>query len=249
MLKYIIILIAIVIFIYSYSVNINQSNENFSWTSNWTKLDHITRKNNDCNPINIESIDDKYLIWTVPSSCENGLPHTRYDNVIVLPNNLPFYIKTNVIEHEKIHLHQRKNEEKWKAFYKSYWKYEIYKKHPINMPLEIIEKRRSNPDTDANIWACWNEKWWSVPIYNDIDDLHLSNISIKWWNIDTNQISAYPPNEWIDFFGNSLPQAEHPHEISAVFISQYIKNNKQIMSEAMKLLVDNWNFEKETFIF
>lgn len=237
-MRTIIIIILIIIIIINIITVKNISNENFSWNAKWSKMDKYVRKNNDCNPITIKHLND-YEIWTVPSSCEDGLPHTRYKNVIAMPINYSGDYD-NTIEHELVHLHQRKNLNKWYDFYSKYWKFERYPEN--NVPKEFIDNRRSNPDTIDSIYMIFSNKWLVIPIYNNNS---IKNASIIFYNINTKETLTQPPQEWIDFFGYT-PQSEHPHEISANYIVSYIKNNK-ISSNAMQLLIDRWNFTNKDF--
>jgi hypothetical protein len=109
------------------------------------------------------------------------------------------------------------------------------------MPKELIELRRSNPDTDGYPWACWKNNYWSVPIYILSDDPKLYRINMKWYNVKDNTIDDKPPKEWIDFFGDNNPQNEHPNELSAVYISNYIKD-KNIISKAMEILINVFKY-------
>ena len=245
------------------------------WSSNWTKLDFKARENGDCKPI--KKIYEKLgltesWIYTVPNSCENGLPHTRNHNVIAIPNNLSFIEVPRTIRHEKIHLNQRLYQNKWKEFYKTYWNYEIFVKPHDKMPNELITMKRANPDTNDIPFARWNNKWWSVPVYKNNDDLEFKNCILKWWNEETNEIQLNPPKEWTDFFGSfgtsfyDISQMEHPHEISATYLENknspiyqfnlysiydYLsnifigKNRANDNIPAKKILFDKWNIETE----
>jgi hypothetical protein len=220
--------------------NFRNENENFSWNKKWSKMDRKVRENKNCNPIKITNLHN-YKIWTMPQSCEDGLPHTRYKDVIAMPENYSGDYN-NTIEHELIHLHQRKNLNKWYDFYSKYWNFEIYPEK--NIPSEFIDIRRSNPDTIDSIWVVYLKKWLIIPIYNEENT--IKNASIIYYNIHTKEKLIYPPQEFTDFFGYT-PQSEHPHEISANYIVSYIKKNK-ISSKAMQLLIDRWDFKKKDFI-
>lgn len=244
------------------------------WSSDWTDLDFKARENRDCKPIkkiyeNLNSIES--WIYTVPSSCENGLPHTRNHNVIALPNDLSLMEIPSVLRHEKIHLNQRLYKNKWREFYRKYWNYEIFVKPHDKMPNELITMKRANPDTNDAPFARWNNKWWSVPVYKSSDDLEFRNCVLKWWNEETNELKSDPPKEWIDFFGpvdpifTHISAIEHPHEISATYLSNenisiyplsiysiydYLMNKiiykqKSDNTLAKKILLDQWNMEIE----
>ena len=217
-----------------------------SWSNNWTKLDFKARNEANCKPIHKEY---KRLgtigswIWTMNKTCENGLPHTRSSNIIALPEDLSKIQSKKIIEHEKIHLHQRRNPNVWKQFYKKFWNYEIYQSlQAQTMPTELIEMKRANPDTNDAPYACWKNKWWSIPIYKSRDDLKFINCIVKWWNQETNEIFTDPPDEWISFFGPNVSQTEHPHEISAVYITDILFGNYNESIIGMNLLNQNMDF-------
>jgi len=225
----------------------NSSNESESWSKIWNESDFKARENADCNPIEKKWVDFGNIsawIWTVPKSCEQGLPHTRYEDVIAMPESYsgPNYDAT--IEHEKIHLYQRRYTTEWYNFYKNEWDYEIFNDPPSNMPKNIIEKRRSNPDTCFGTWCRWRNRWWSVPIYNN--NFSLSRAKIIWYDEKENKILDNCPSEWNEFFGY-LSYNEHPNEISAVFLSgPLFKKDKSddSLKPAMKKLLDKWDWSE-----
>jgi len=241
MQKYIIlliILISIIVFLFCLSYETFQNTEmdlEWVWSKNWTDKDFKSRKGANCNPISKEYIDD-FVIYTMPKSCEQGLPHTRNNNVIAIPEGFPEARLNGTIEHEKIHLHQKKYPNLWKKFYLNKWKYQIYDSPPSFIPSSLITNKRANPDTGDEPWCCWNNRWWSVPVYKDYD-LSLSQAPIKWYDQQTNKIFDNPPKEWIEFFGNDIFQLEHPHEISAVLLSANKKNN----TPAEVVLFNSWD--------
>ena len=231
-MKYIILIIIILLFFFcSEQVVENFQNDDYIVT----ELDRNARKSANCEPIKKEWVDS-YWIWTMPDSCEQGLPHTRDKDIIAMPKSYHGdYDRT--IEHEKVHLNQRRNLETWINFYKSSWDYEIFSEPPEFMPKELIEKRRANPDISFHPWCCWRKRWWSVPIYED--DLSLSRAPIMWYDQEQDKISDNPPVEWTNFFGNKISQMEHPHEISAVILSEKSFRNDSI--PAINIILNNFN--------
>ena len=251
MYKYIIIIILVLILYYLfYCVNIEHFDEYSIWSQKWTKLDFKAREDADCEPIKKEYKKLGTLnswIWTMPISCENGMPHTRDFNVIAIPEGFPSERLAKTIEHEKIHLHQRLNPELWRAFYRNYWDYEIYDKPPPFMPSSLIDMKRANPDTNDAPFACWRKTWWSVPVYKNSENLKFRDCIVKWWNQETNKIYSNPPTEWISFFGSKVSQTEHPHEISAVYIANLLFDEIIIPDsiKGMSILSKKWNSKKE----
>ena len=240
---YIILVLVLLLFLLFY-------NRNKLWSENWTSLDYQARKNANCEPIEkkfkkLGAIDS--WIWTMDKSCENGLAHTRASNIIAIPENLEINQVNKIIEHEKIHLHQKRNPNAWKNFYKKYWNYEIHKSPPLLMPSELIKMKRANPDTYDAPYACWKNKWWSVPIYKSYDDLKFMDCIIKWWNQETNEILNDSPDEWKSFFGNNVSQTEHPHEISAEYITNILFGYYDDSIMGMNILNQKWDYKNELF--
>jgi len=226
-------------------------NENYSWCKIWTKLDYKARESADCNPIRREYKDFgnmKAWVWIVPKSCEHGLPHTRGKDIIAIPENHSSDRLAKTMEHEKIHIYQRQYPKQWMKFYNNEWLYQIYDKPPNKMPEELIEMRRSNPDTSDTPWCCWNKVWWSVPIYPSKNNLTLAGAPIVWWNQETEKTYKEPPQVWLEFFGDSISQIEHPHEISAVLLSGVLFN-KNTTDKTLPLgvlkLQNAWNWDKK----
>ena len=116
------------------------------------------------------------------------------------------------------------------------------------MPEELIEMRRSNPDTADEPWCCWNKIWWSIPVYQDKNNLSLAGAPILWWNQETKEIVNKPPEVWLEFFGNDISQIEHPHEISAVLLSGTLFNKKQsneLLPLGVSKLLNSWDWDKK----
>ena len=168
-------------------------------------------------------------------NAENGMPHTR-PNTICLPCTSASNI-TNIstIFHESIHIHQRKLPKIWQLVYKNAWK---MNKWDGVLP-DILEKyRRYNPDTIMDGLYVWNDKWVVVPIYLRKDKPELNNIRLYFYNIKTDEIIPYIPNDWIDFFGKELgiAEQEHPNEMAAYSLQNYFYNKEKIVNKSDMLL-------------
>lgn len=210
-----------------YAVNLTDTFYNYDWSHGWTDLDKKARSGADCSPlvkIQRKMGNTTTWIWTVPNTCEQGLPHTRSIDVIAIPEQFPHEHLPMTLEHEKIHLLQRQMPDSWARFYKLAWDYDLYTSPPRGMPSELIELRRSNPDTADTPWCCWNSRWWSVPVYKSRTNLSLKDAPIRWWDQTTMTLHAHPPEDWIRFFGSSIHQNEHPHEITAEYLAGPLRN-------------------------
>jgi len=220
------------------------------WSQYWSKLDYAARENASCIPIakdytRLGTMDT--WILTMPKSCENGMPHTRAADIIAIPEGFPKDYLPKTLEHEKIHLNQRVDLDLWKKFYKKYWNYEIFSSPPQNFPPNLITMIRANPDTCSVPYSCWNNIWWSVPVYKSVTNLNFRSCPVLWWNQLDNKIYNNPPDEWVNFFGDHVSQSEHPHEISAVYIADWIYN-KNKNSKGIQILMKFWDLNKEKLI-
>jgi len=159
----------------------------------------------------------EYTIGFCDDSCEEGLPHTINETTMMIPESYSKDRFTTTVEHEKIHLLQRRHPELWEAWYKLLWSYTIHKTPPPMMPSSLLETRRHNPDIEDKPFACWRGRWWSLTTYT-INPTSLLDAKTVWWDEKTGSVSSEAPPEWNNFFGNQ-PQDEHPHEIAAQMIA------------------------------
>lgn len=217
----------------------------YDWSDKWSAMDRVARDGNDCKPVyKVQRMLGKIStwIWMMPKSCEEGLPHTRGIDVIALPVDLPKARVAPIIAHEKIHLLQRIYGDSWRRFYRQKWNYEIYSEPPVGMPAELIERRRANPDTADAPWCCWKGEWWPVAVYTDTVRPTLKRSTIRWWNANTRSVVDRAPEDWTAFFGDDVHQNEHPHEITAEFLSGPLYNGGLPVSPppAMTVLRQSW---------
>ena len=219
----------LVIGIVWFAVSQHDAFYNYDWSHSWSSLDKAARVDANCSPIvkirrKMGSTD--VWIWTVPKTCEQGLPHTRSIDVIAIPDGFPHSRLPSTLDHEKIHLLQRQMPESWARFYRIAWNYELYTAPPVGMPTELVEMLRANPDTADTPWCCWRGRWWSVPVYQSRKNLSLRDAPVKWWDAETGLISITPPEDWLRFFGSGVHQLEHPHEMTAEYLAGPLRGGK-----------------------
>lgn len=191
------------------------------WIASWSRVDAAAREGQICAPTYVENGPDGTTIVTTSPSCEAGMPHTRAGDRIIIPASVALADRAEIIDHELIHIHQKRHPAAWLKFYRSGWAFTFSPIPPREMPAEVTESRRSNPDTwdprSGGPWACWRNRWWPVPVYTDPVTPRLRECITVWWDSVTGEILTAPPAEWIQFFGRPS-QDEHPHEIAAVKI-------------------------------
>jgi len=191
-------------------------------TEDSSNLNKKVREGNSCEIKKQVTLTDsktgiEYIIAFCDDSCEDGLPHTINETTMMIPESYSKNRFTTTVEHEKIHLLQRRHPELWEAWYKLLWSYTIHKAPPAMMPSSLLEKRRHNPDTEDKPFACWRNRWWSLATYTT-NPTSLLDAKIVWWDEKTGAISSEAPPEWSEFFGHQ-PQDEHPHEIAAQMLA------------------------------
>jgi hypothetical protein len=148
------------------------------------------------------------------------LPHTTSSNTIRMTEAA--YASPNAgrtLVHERVHLDQKRNRNDWIAFYKDSWKYTILR----NMPPELKHiDIRPNPDTNEAPWAVWNDRYVFFPNYGQ--QRSLKGAVVRVWDLQTRTFLSEPPAAWRAFFcsnaGDCPHQYEHPHEISAEYITE-----------------------------
>ena len=191
------------------------------WYASWTAADKRARRGHNCNATNTQEGPDGTTLITTTKSCEDGLPHTRIGNRIYIPDNISTVARQDVIRHELIHVYQRRNPNAWLKFYQRNWSFMVFKQPPADMQKELIDAKRSNPDTwdpaMGGSWACWKGRWWPLAIYKDAMNPRLRDVTIVYWDAWKKEAFEEPPKDWVDFFG-SPDQPEHPHEIAANLI-------------------------------
>jgi len=228
MLKYLAVFASILVIVLLVS--------SFSKRETAEEINAIARKGNKCDSHKQVSLQDpktgiEYTIVFCNRTCENGYPHTINETTMMIPESYPKERLPTTVEHEKIHLLQRRNPELWQAWYKLMWSYTIQKSPPAGMPKELLEKRRFNPDTEDKPFTCWRGRWWSVPVYLSNNPGSLADTKTVWWDEQTGKISGEAPPEWSDFFGGQ-PQDEHPHEMAAQMIANGA-GNKNLREKLM----------------
>lgn len=160
------------------------------------------------------------IIILMPSA-DTGLPHTRPGNIICFPQSatLPS-LKTFI--HELWHIHQRLFPAIWSKIYKEIWNFTTYNGNDI--PDELYNHVRINPDTVTRGLFCWKNEWVPLPIFLSPTQPKMSDCAIWYWNTKTKQIRHEAPTAWKDIFFNSiLPSSsyEHPNELSAYMLSEF----------------------------
>lgn len=214
------------------------------WIASWSPLDREARKGQNCLVMNTEEGPDGTVIQTVSKSCEAGMAHTRAGDRIIIPDSIPVPLRHETINHELIHIYQRRTPKAWLDFYRRSWSFQFHSKPPADMPRAIVEARRGNPDTwdpdTGGPWPCWQGRWWPVPIYRSVRDPRLRDATTVFYDGWRHEVREFPPEVWTQFFGTPS-QDEHPHELAAVMIV-----GEDTVSEAGRRLWTWWRAARNT---
>ncbi len=162
------------------------------------------------------------IIQLMPSS-EGGMPHTRagdsssIDGIICFPNISQIYNNITLI-HELWHIHQRKYKDLWKLVFKN----QGWREWDDDLPNELEENRRYNPDTiDCPLWI-FQDKWIPIPIFRDISNPKVGEVDIWFFNPEKRTRTRNIPGELLSYYSDSLPSVafEHPRELAAYLLSE-----------------------------
>lgn len=167
------------------------------------------------------------IVEIVQQSCQEGLPHTWSPSIIrMTETDWESSRRDDILRHERVHLRQRQDPKTWRDFYRSAWGYEYTMSPPPGLPKHWIERLRPNPDTADGPWAIWRDRYVFFPTFRDATR-SLRTALVQVWDNRTQQM-VEPPPEWRQMFchgGNCPHQYEHPHEISAEFLSSDASNS------------------------
>jgi hypothetical protein len=181
------------------------------------------------------------MVQIVNDECKEALPHTTDKNTIRMTKSIWSGSRRNdVLFHERVHLEQKRAARDWAEFYRRYWEYDISAKPPTDLPASFVRNLRPNPDTRAEPWAIWRRRYLFFPNYANAAAPSLKDIRVHVWDMHEKRLIPVP-DEWKEIFcheGSCPYQFEHPHEISAEFLTS---DNH---SSASTRLQNWWNANK-----
>ncbi len=188
----------------------------------------------------------KAFIIILEESADNGLPHTRANNIICLPENILKQSeeqREEIIFHELVHIYQRENPVDIDSFYAYGWNY-------IKSSIEPIEGDRINPDAMEVYTINVNSSLWLVrPRFLRKDAAKLTDIRMTYYNLKTGETTVIMPQELKQFFGDKISQSafEHPNEMMAYMWTNLYYNNSPPITKAeyiLKAWLDKYVYNK-----
>jgi hypothetical protein len=168
------------------------------------------------------------------STADDGMPHTRPDTLICLPQSGGFIDKTTFV-HELWHLHQRAHYKEWVLFFANSWNWQPF---VGDLPPDLEQQRRLNPDTLADPLWIWDSTWVPVCLFLNPTNPSFDDTATWFFNVKTGRHNRELPEAMAAFFSSSLsPSAyEHPCETSA-----YMITGPPLSCPAYKALLKQWN--------
>lgn len=176
------------------------------WTFEQKKvvLDILEEINMDFSQVVFGIIDD---------TREGGMPHTRENTIVLSVKTLrqsKEQLKRTII-HEFIHIQQKRFPNLFEKLYRK-WDFSPYQG---TIPQELAKIIRNNPDTKG-LWI-WKNLYVMLPIYIEKYGMNTAYVV---YNIQTGTIDV---NSQIKTqFGPNATQPEHPSELSATILAEYI---------------------------
>ena len=143
---------------------------------------------------------------------DGGMPHTRAPGIICLPAYFPTERLKTTLQHEIIHITQRKNLEETKEF--------LLKEGWVNIedseiPPELVRKCRLNPDTYYCRFFAWGGQYVPLPLFEREDKPVLREIQVRWWDLQNEKFVPIP-SSYIKRYGEkNVSEMEHPFELFA----------------------------------
>ena len=180
-----------------------------------------------------------WKFWISKNNLELSMPYT-IDNYIVIPDTKLKTISVNTLIHEKIHILQRKNQEKFNNYYKKLYPFLFNKIDSKIIPHELEKKHMTNPDSNNTYWIyrIYNKLWLPLLIYDKYSNscmelgypvLFINNKIM----IDINE-----PVKLRSLFPNLAKDISlyHPNEIFACQLASSIENNRPIDTDLLNML-------------
>jgi len=177
----------------------------------------------------------KWNLIKTRNNLEYGRPFTL-DEYIFLPENDIFNldIKTTLL-HEKLHIHQRLNQDKYNTLYEQYLDW--YLEDNIILSNYIKENIVVNPDGTNNNWYFYYKNLKIVPLL-----IYENNYKIKYYILNNNKIDKeYTNNKDITNFlknkYNIKDNYYHPNEIIVTILTDYLLYNKKIDKNLLHFII------------
>jgi hypothetical protein len=184
--------------------------------------------------------DIKWKFYISEPDVEYNMPFT-ISNKIIIPETKCFTINTETLIHEKIHLLQRKHQEKFNELYKKMYPFLLSKCHPNIIPPELQKINMNNPDGNNTYWIyrSYNKLWFPLLVVDDETKLKEYAYLVKYNHNDNEYEIDMSEFMTTDKLLKDMPShisLYHPNEIFACQIAESIYNKRPISPIIMEFI-------------
>ena len=180
-----------------------------------------------------------WKIWVSKNNLELSMPFT-VDEYIVIPETKINTVSASTLIHEKIHILQRKNQEKFNNFYKKLYPF-LYKQVDSKIiPYELDKKHMTNPDSNNTYWIYYihNKLWLPLLIYDKNSNSCLEQAYPVLFVNNNVVIDINRPSKLRSLLPNMSEDISlyHPNEILACQLASSIIYNRPIDTDLLNML-------------
>ena len=161
------------------------------------------------------------VVWMEPTA-DNGLPHTRPPNLICMSRTIPDSELQRTLLHERVHISQRLHPDAWKKILAETWNFKPWNGQ---LPADIENRRRLNPDTLLMPFFIWKDTYVPVELFKNASNPSLTETDTIWWDAKSRTVFREPPPGWTAFFGFRANGSEHPFELIAYMVAEKKTNS------------------------
>lgn len=146
-------------------------------------------------------------------TAEGGMPHTRSPSLICIPAYYSEVKLKQMLQHEMIHISQRKQPSLWKTRAEM----DGWKQVPWSViPEQWLNRCRLNPDTVAARFFAWEGRHVPLPLFIREDKPDLRETTVRWYDIAEGIVKSSVPTSFTKKYGDlGKSLLEHPYELYA----------------------------------
>ena len=172
--------------------------------------------------------DTEWKFAKISKDLEYGMPHTIGDMIVITSEFLnkqeDYQVKTLI--HEKVHVFQRIDNTAARELVGLMGFKSLTTEERQKVSHDILERRRSNPDIDNNMYKHEETNQVIVQLYNTLSPSSLVDSKAMTFNINDESTLTPVTNVLLGIPDEVQCQLEHPFEIMACLIAECITNSK-----------------------
>lgn len=172
--------------------------------------------------------DTEWKFAKISKDLEYGMPHTIGDMIVITSEFLgkqeEYQVKTLI--HEKVHVFQRIDNTATRELVGLMGFKSLTPEERRNISHDTMDRRRSNPDIDNNMYKHEETNQVLVQLYNTLSPSSLVDSKAMTFNINDENTLTPVTNMLLGIPDEVHCQLEHPFEIMACLIAECITNAK-----------------------